>query len=489
MRVRNLLLTTVFLLPVGCFHDSGAVLTAPDGPLMSTHACELPVSLADAYAEIEALRAQVDALEAAGHLNPGQANALRNHLDNARRHLDAGRICPALAQIRGFREQVAGFVAGGTVPAAEAAPLLEGADRVLGEAPPAPALSFATISAGRSHACGVTTGGDAYCWGSNVHGQLGDGTTTDRLVPTLVSGGITFATVEVGRLHTCGLTPAGAAWCWGINESGTLGDGSAADFHTVPVAVSGGHTFDALSAGLSTCGLAASTAWCWGNNLFGQIGDGTTTDRSVPTAVTGGHIFDHISVGEGHACAVKVDATAWCWGVNSEGALGDGTTATHRTEPVAVSGGIAFQTISAGNLYTCGLALDGTSWCWGRNLTGQLGDGTTDRRNEPVPVSGSPAFAVIDAGSGHTCGLEADGTAFCWGFNLDGRLGDGTTTQRTVPTLVAGGLAFDVIAVGDFTCGVAGAAAYCWGGNDDGQLGDGTTTQRNVPTPVSGSAP
>ena len=82
------------------------------------------------------------------------------------------------------------------------------------------------MSAGFVHTCGFTTAGAAYCWGFNIYGALGDGTTTDRSSPELVAGGVSFAAVSAGDGHTCGVTAAGAAYCWGDNSSGQLGDGT-----------------------------------------------------------------------------------------------------------------------------------------------------------------------------------------------------------------------------------------------------------------------
>jgi len=83
--------------------------------------------------------------------------------------------------------------------------------------------------------------GAAYCWGYNAYGQLGDGTTTDRLVPTPVAGGLTFAAVSAGPIvpfygHTCGVTTSGTAYCWGDNFRGELGDGTTTQ-RLVPTAV------------------------------------------------------------------------------------------------------------------------------------------------------------------------------------------------------------------------------------------------------------
>jgi alpha-tubulin suppressor-like RCC1 family protein len=86
--------------------------------------------------------------------------------------------------------------------------------------------AFVEISAGSEHSCGLTQTGAVYCWGNNAGGELGDGTTTQRLVPTLVSGSIAFVAISTGSFTSCGLTQTGAAYCWGNNNSGEVGDGT-----------------------------------------------------------------------------------------------------------------------------------------------------------------------------------------------------------------------------------------------------------------------
>src|SRR5207302_10654728 len=93
-------------------------------------------------------------------------------------------------------------------------------------------------STGTEHTCEVTAAGAAYCWGSNRTGQLGDGTTTQRLTPVPVASSVRFTAVSAGAFHTCALTAAGAAYCWGGNGAGQLGDGTGTDsFVPVPVRV------------------------------------------------------------------------------------------------------------------------------------------------------------------------------------------------------------------------------------------------------------
>ncbi len=107
--------------------------------------------------------------------------------------------------------------------------------------PVAGSLAFTTVSTGNDvYSCGVTTTGSAYCWGLNAYGQSGDGTTANKLVPTLVSGGLTFVSVAASTTpdgaHTCGLTTSGAVYCWGLNDHGQLGDGTTTQ-HLLPTLV------------------------------------------------------------------------------------------------------------------------------------------------------------------------------------------------------------------------------------------------------------
>jgi alpha-tubulin suppressor-like RCC1 family protein len=147
-------------------------------------------------------------------------------------------------------------------------------------------LSFALVSAGLSHVCGVALDRDTYCWGGNENGQLGNGTKSgNQFVPGPVLGGMVFEEVSAGAYHTCGWMTSGRAFCWGRNLEGQLGG---PDNFPLPTAVAGGHFFDQVSAGgIHTCGVTAGVGevFCWGGNESGQLGDGTTTNRSIPTPI------------------------------------------------------------------------------------------------------------------------------------------------------------------------------------------------------------
>ena len=326
------------------------------------------------------------------------------------------------------------------------------------------------ISAGFAHSCAVVNGG-AWCWGSNFNGNLGDGSTTDRNVPVQVSGlesGVTQISAGGDLSHSCAVVNGGAM-CWGANNYGQLGDGSMTQRLT-PVQVSGlesGVTQISVGGEISnthTCAVVNGGAWCWGANAVGQLGDGSTTQRLTPVQVSGLESgVTQIEAGFGHSCAV-VNGGAWCWGANGVGQLGDGTTTNSRVPVRVVDTLFSNAECEHDDVFLCSLleprgvtqvlvsinpssscaVVNGGAWCWGTNVAGQLGDGSTTNRNVPVRVLssgiGSPPIRVVTqiavGGAEHNCAV-VNGAPWCWGTNAVGQLGDGTTTNSRVPVRVS----------------------------------------------------
>ena len=314
-------------------------------------------------------------------------------------------------------------------------------------------VTFTSISAGAEHACALDSTGKAYCWGENEFGQLGNGQSGPTLfetVPTAVVGGRTFTSITASGYSTCALDTLGAAYCWGSNLDGELGDGTRTD-RDIPTAVTmpSGITFTSISGGFFfVCALdALGAAYCWGSNFYGQLGDGSTTDRNVPTAVTmpTGITFTNISGGARHACALTASGAGYCWGGNSFGQLGVGST-TNRNVPTAFTmpTGITFTKISLGGLHSCALTAGGSAYCWGDNFYGQLGDGTGVNRTTPTAVSqpSGVTFSGVALGFDSSCGLTATGVAYCVGRNAEGQLGNGTFVDSNSVTTVSGGYDF-----------------------------------------------
>ncbi len=154
-----------------------------------------------------------------------------------------------------------------------------------------PGMTFSALSAGLGrHTCGLANAGAAYCWGENTYGALGDGTRTDRASPALASGSLTFTHVVAGGFlgHTCALSAGGTGYCWGENERGQVGDGTTTD-RLSPHAVAGGLAFDQLDAGFRhTCGLTTvGVLYCWGSGAAGQLGINSTEQSDEPAKVLG----------------------------------------------------------------------------------------------------------------------------------------------------------------------------------------------------------
>lgn len=361
----------------------------------------------------------------------------------------------------------------------------------------APAL--VQVNAGGRHTCGVAASGQAWCWGNNESGQLGTGSTDSSLTPVPVAGGLAFRQISAGIGHTCAVTTGDRLYCWG--EPHLVGVASPPATANAPLAVAPALRFQTVSAGANhTCAITVGDrrAYCWGDNTDGGLGDGTTAFRSTPVPVAGGRAWRQVTAGNLFTCGITTANVAFCWGADRGGTLGDGPSQQRRLKPAAVAGDLRFSQIGSGESHTCAVATTGRVWCWGRNSSGEIGDGTTANRFVPsvVTIRGR-TFGRVTAGISHTCGetTTRGGTAaretYCWGSNAFGQLGNGNPLggRALRPSLVVGGFAFaQVDADGDHACArTADNVVRCWGFNAQGQLGDGTTVDRPEPTLVVGS--
>lgn len=358
------------------------------------------------------------------------------------------------------------------------------------------------VGSGERHVCAVRSDGDVYCWGENRYGSLGLGTTNPsdgvHAAPQRVQTEFQFASVSSGYYHSCALTAEGEAYCWGYNNAGQLGDGSTTA-RGVPVPVSGGHAFATISAGeFVTCGVTlGGEGLCWGYNGNGALGTGSITyDALTPTPVSGGHTFESISIQWSHACGLTVSGEGYCWGYDWGGQTAQGTTwmdgIRRRPDPSLVAG-LTFQSLDAGWNHSCGVTTAGEGYCWGYNYYGQLGAGFRTTAwpasvPTPTPMAGSLPFVEISAGAYVSCALQVDGTAYCWGYGGYGGVGDGTTTPavKDTPSAVAGGHQFTLVSAGQMgACGATTTGqVLCWGRNTNGLVGDGTLVDRSSPTQV-----
>ena len=396
------------------------------------------------------------------------------------------------------------------------------------------------ITAGGEHTCALRQTGTITCWGNNDDGQLGNGQSgydADSSVPVEVLG-ITDATqITAGGYyatgHTCALLQTGTIACWGNNDDGQLGNGQRGDDadSSVPVGVTGISDATQITAGGSNaCALRQTgtiTCWgnspsgegesmlgindatqitagientcalrqtgiitCWGDNRYGQLGNGQAgydADSLVPVEVTGITDATQITTGSNHSCALRQTGTITCWGSNGRGQLGNGQSGDDADSlvPVEVLGITDATQITAGGYYatghTCALLQTGTITCWGRNSSGQLGNGQSGDDADslvPVAVLNITDATQITASGAHTCALRQTGTITCWGDNRDGQLGNGQSgdnADSSVPVAVLNITdATQITASGAHTCALRQTRTItCWGGNAWGQLGNG----------------
>lgn len=403
-------------------------------------------------------------------------------------------------------------------------------------------VTYQAMDIGRAHACGLTTDGRVFCWGTNRMGELGNGSVdtfelqpgtffaqevvglSEKAIAIAAGGRTSCALMESGALkcwgllrvvnndgtvatmateipelsnevtaiaggfgYTCVLLKNGGVECWGLNKNGQLGNGSYTD-SDVPVSVVGLTDAFGLAAGVShTCALVPEGVMCWGDNQQGQLGNGGKSNQNKPAPVKGiGGGIRSITAGETHTCVLRTDGAAACWGSNDHGQLGNGDTQDH-VSPVEVQDmGSKIMILAAGYRHTCAVTVAGGVFCWGENEANKLG--LALYRATPGDVVGLASTAtMISAGRSHTCALLTDGKVQCWGDNLHGQLGDDTHTGSDKPKTIPGLAGVDAISAGEeFTCALAGGGLKCWGDDAFARLGEEPRNDNYLPGVVSG---
>ncbi|MFG2043152.1 RCC1 domain-containing protein [Dactylosporangium sp. NPDC048998] len=305
-----------------------------------------------------------------------------------------------------------------------------------------PGLAWASVSVGSGHVCALTTVGYAYCFGSNVFGQLGTHDQVTSPTPRAVYILGTFVSISAGATHTCAIDTFNQLYCWGDGRGGLLGLGTQTQWST-PHLVGAG--WKSVSAGMyATCAInTAGKAYCWGANNHSQLGTGTPGDRWSPAPVASSDTWLNIAAGGGHSCGVTSLHQMYCWGSNMSGEMGNDTSSeTYTSVPTRVGSTSNWARVDVGSdggsypyqEFTCGLYSDGTRFCWGYNIFGQLGIGDSINRNAPRRWLNEGTWSAVTTGRRHACGIKSNGSLQCWGYNYLGQLGVGDTNDRWLPT-------------------------------------------------------
>jgi alpha-tubulin suppressor-like RCC1 family protein len=374
--------------------------------------------------------------------------------------------------------------------------------------------------ASASSASAAVSGSFVQAWGSNANGELGNGTTTGTSTPGAVKVPAATQFTSARCLLSClAVTTAGQVYSWGRNNAGQLGDGTTKRRLTpVRVHLPAGVKITAVRPGgsFSLALTSGGKLLAWGANASGELGTGTAKSSRLPVPVRlpKGVTIKAISAGQDSSLALTSTGRVLSWGGNSNGQLGTGTTKGRRTPGfVSLPKGTTVASIAAGPLTGYAVTKAGGMLAWGRNNSGQLGDGTTQQRKTPVRVK-LPAGATVVAavsGSVHALALTKGGKVLAWGNNFAGQLGIGTRINQLKPVFVtiphgdkvsalAAGMDYSLAMVDvPPAAGPAGPGpadrglpeihvVLAWGGNESGQLGTGTTVNSLVPEPTRLSA-
>lgn len=349
--------------------------------------------------------------------------------------------------------------------AADPTPLAFRVEMATGQSEPGtqwkvPGLSGVTaLAIGGRHTLALGEDGTVWSWGVNQYGELGDGTTTERLAPVQVRGLTDVVAVAAGNYHSVALRRDGTVWTWGGNWSGQLADGGTTD-SCAPVQVPGLSGVIAVSKHMALD--EDGSVWTWGYNYQGQLGDGTRTHSRSPIRVRGLPPATAVSAGFSHSVAVAEDGSVWAWGENLYGQLGDGTSTDHH-KPIRVPGISGVVAVCAGFSHTAAVKADGTVWTWGNTYEDE--SGYPPKNPRPVQLKGLPRIVALSAASAqgkHTVALAEDATVWGWGQSGSGQLGDRGSIPPTTPAQITGLSGVVALAAGEWQTAVVARDGTVW---------------------------
>ncbi len=343
---------------------------------------------------------------------------------------------------------------------------------------------YVKMVGGSQHTLGLKADGSLWVsgWGSS-YGTLGLGATTTAQVPTRIAG--TWIDVAAGDLHSLAVASDGTLWAWGWNSSYQIGDGTMTN-RTVPtfidVTLQAGEVFERVAAGrdFSFALTNQGRLYAWGSNSYGKLGVGDYSTHYVPTLVGADTDWESVSCGYSHALAIKTSGAVYGAGSSSDGQLGFAS-GSYNAFTLLLSGDTV-SALAAGDYHSLFIKTDGSLWATGTNDYGQLGDGTLVKRTAPIRVGSGTNWSRIAAGDDFSVAVESGGTTWFWGNNDRYQSGLGYNTDVLSPVNIASGVA-KVFSSGlrTWVLDAAGTTLRAWGSNSSGQLGLGDSVNRVVP--------
>ena len=348
---------------------------------------------------------------------------------------------------------------------------------------------WSKVFSGYQSAFALKTNGTLWSWGVNNYGQLGLNDIINRSSPIQVGTDTNWSVVSGTQYHTLALKNDGTLWTWGYNGSYDLGlnDGV---YRSSPVQIGNLTTWSNISAIWTTSAAVKTdgTLWTWGANAYGQLGLNISSYKSSPTQVGTMTNWLKISAGNYAIFAIKTDGTLWSWGRNNYGQLGQNVvTTTYRSSPVQVGQDTNWSLLASGHGAPAKIAKksDGTSWAWGGNQFGAIGDNTVIDKSSPVQVL-ALRWTSVSSGGGKSLAVKNDGTLWSWGINNYGQLGLGDAVSRSSPVQVGTLTNWSNVSSGQYhsLATKTDGSLWTWGYNVRGELGLGDQIYRSSPVQV-----
>ena len=347
--------------------------------------------------------------------------------------------------------------------------------------------------------CLVTGENTPYCWGNGNSGMNGDRTSSTRTTPNQVYTGDMKDSIFIdgGGYHVCSIDTNSQAWCWGKNTYGQVGDSTNTERNS-PVKVKNleSNVIQISVSNERSCALNSNfEIYCWGRNNYGQSGFSGLGYSYTPVMMEGfGQMKPiMISTAQHHTCALIDNGSIACYGRASQGEMGDGSnseTLNQMRWPTLPQGKTAIS-IDSGYGHICAIMNDLSVYCWGNNGNGQIGNGFTGYVSTPTQILDSSYQVVgISLDYASSCAWLKNGSALCWGLNNYGHLGIGNTTQMNNPAYVRYHQFYPDAKIVMMDMGYMNACALydnygvsCWGRNAGSVhgMGDGTANDRNYP--------
>lgn len=345
------------------------------------------------------------------------------------------------------------------------------------------------VAAGGAHTCAAKADGRVTCWGDNTHMQAGGGDKVNSTTPIEINlpDGEFADTVYAGETHSCAILRSGKVGCWGDNSKGQLDPQANVPERAEPLLLDFGTTVEklALGANFSCALLDTGAVRCWGDNTS-KIVDATANTVAGPSNAQPALSFRDVAAGRAHVCGVTQMFDVYCWGDHTNGQLGDNGVSGHAAIKVGTT---QYISVFASGDQTCGYSLFQGLQCWGSSAGG-FGDAATTRTTVPTTLAlAEGEFKGAALGRANGCAV-VDATTYCWGKNDKGQLGDNTVADHAAPAAVLGEPFYPTLSCGaEHCCALSEAGdAFCWGAGAEGQLGNGELGPRRVPTYVEPTA-